>query len=569
MSPSNPTNQVFGLELERSVSTDSPSPFAGARRVDLPDARPGAPPRVGLFAYPGAGVRIHTTREPRSYTYLWGPAVHPHVDASDTTAWCSDVLHRGDYQRFRELLGSFVVVRDEPTERRISFVTDILGIRPMFVGRHNESLVFGSNIWPLVHAGFSQRRVDYDAVSCWITYGCNFTDGTIVDDFRRLPPGHVVTFTDGQKCATPYVRFEPRPYRGSAERLSEEIHEAMVPVVRALLASEDRVSLALSGGFDSRYLLALIVSLTETAVDSATVSFSPHEGRIARQVADALGVSLRELPVVGSVVDFLDPVFRMSADGFPIGAFVIRRVAEEFPGLPLVNGFLGGIIHGGMQTFHGKHEMEMERDLVDVLHQLHLHVGPKLFRNDIAQRIQGRNRVVMGRAVAQGSRLGKALGWTDVYYRQRSLISHTFVDHLDLAEAVVPFYCWRMLQFSLEYDSRLFSRATYESILERHFPALAGTRHAGDFLPRNQRYAGGMPVFRVARQTRQWARDLVSVIRDRDRLTLLNKKRCLALALAGVAGLARAEPSVRTIERLRLLEQRLRDSGVDFDWERF
>jgi len=57
------------------------------------------------------------------------------------------------------------------------------------------------------------------------------------------------------------------------------------------------VNVALSGGYDSRYLLALALEANANIDKVVTVSFTKEEGQIAAAVASALDVQLETLPV--------------------------------------------------------------------------------------------------------------------------------------------------------------------------------------------------------------------------------------------------------------------------------
>jgi hypothetical protein len=72
---------------------------------------------------------------------------------------------------------------------------------------------------------------------------------------------------------------------------------------------------------------------------------------------------------------------------------------------------------------------------------------------------------------------------------------------------------------------------------------------------------------RVARYTRQWARQIFPVMLDKKWLSLLSKRWGILLDLVGIAGFYRAEYAIFLFERLYLLEKKIRDAGLNFDWE--
>ncbi len=556
-------NQIFGYQILPEDASSNNFVFDETRLV-LPstniDNRPG---QVKIFAQSRSHLRAHFSQKYRAYSYVWGIPVHPDVFTSDIPEWCARAVYERCYHRFRELIGTFVVIIDEPDRNRITIVTDILGVRPMFHGKHNGRIVFGSSVWLIQRAGLSTGAIDYDAVSAWIAYGFNCTEGSLFSDLRRLAPGSAAVLQDGRYTQIPYVEFESRSQVPEIEQVSEEVHHIVSSTIKPLLANHDRMIFSLSGGYDSRYLLALSLSLGKSSIECSTISFTEEEGHTANQVAEALGVPLRVYSINGSIWNLYDEVYHFMADGFPISKFVTYRIAQKYPGIPMVNGFMGdALIRGDSDRFIGKYEIEWEEDLVEVLQRKHLKLNFRLFRKDIARRIHMRSRMPMERAVREGSKIGKVFGWQDYYYTHRFYISNNFLQHIGLTEALIPFYSWSLLSYKMEHAYNVFKLDTYRGIFQRYFPKIAGIPRSSDLYPKKHKPSS------VARCTKQWARELFPIIFHKEWLSLLQKRQGIFLNIAGIAGLKRAERSIFLLERLYLLEKRMRDFGLDFDWER-
>ncbi|MFN6946564.1 MAG: hypothetical protein ACK4ND_16575 [Cytophagaceae bacterium] len=72
---------------------------------------------------------------------------------------------------------------------------------------------------------------------------------------------------------------------------------------------------------------------------------------------------------------------------------------------------------------------------------------------------------------------------------------------------------------------------------------------------------------RVARCTKKWARSFFSAACSKKWLSILDKRWSVPVDLAGIIGLHRTEWAIFLIQRLYLLEKKVRDAGLDFDWE--
>lgn len=160
-----------------------------------------------LFGTPNTVITSGSAPEHNAYAYVWGAVVHPDVPVEQIAAWAAEIVAERRYERLKELLGYFVIIVEEPAKRRLSVVSDILGVRPLFYRLEKNRLIFGSDAWMLQRAGLTSGEIDWDAVSSWIVYGCNLTAKTLFNDLDRLDAGSVVIFEEGRQQVIPYVRF--------------------------------------------------------------------------------------------------------------------------------------------------------------------------------------------------------------------------------------------------------------------------------------------------------------------------------------------------------------------------
>ncbi len=556
-------NQIYGVQVYPEDHDRPTFLLDGAFPVDVPCATNGKKPQIIVFTNPGTMLRASFSQAHKSWIYIWGIPAHPNVPKSQLTDWCAKIVAEEKYGLFRELLGSFVVIVDEPNRNCMTVVSDILGVRPMFLGKQDGRVIFCSTVWPMYQAGLISGKINYDAVSSWISYGFNCSNGSLFSDLQRLSPGSAVVIKNGQWNEIPYASFESDDSLSiPTTQLAEELHEIVVSTLNVLLTDTPQVTLALSGGYDSRYLLALSLSLSKTAIRCAMVSISREEEEIAHEVAKTLKVPLETIPMPSSEWDLYDNAYHLTADGFPITKFVTYCLAERYANVPMLNGYMGdSLMRGSKDRFQGKLEEEWTCDLVDILQHKHAFINSIIFRAGIAQKIQLRSRMPMEEAVRKGSQIGNAFGWADFYFRQRLYISNNFLQHLGLAESLLPFYSWALLSYKMRHNCRIFSSKVYEQIFAEKFPLLSKIPRA-DMLPRTT------PQRRVATCTKEWARNLLPVLCNKERLTLLNKRWCLPRTLAGMAGIQRYEGIIHHFQRFYLLEEQARMAGLDFDWDK-
>jgi Glutamine amidotransferase domain len=559
------SNQIFGYQRLGSSPSGPPEVvFPGASEVCA--AHRAA--QVRLCVSPRTHLRTAISEEHQACAYLWGTAVHGRVPRSEIPKWCIEVVTERRFSRFTELLGTFVVVVDEPQERRITIVSDVLGIRPLFITKHEGRFVFGSDVWALYEAGVASGEIDYDAVASWLAYRYNCTSGSLFADVRRLPPGRAVVIQDGQLTETTYATFEMGRSAQTGESAADEIHDIVEFTVKTVLAEEPRVTIPLSGGYDSRYLLASCMSARAGFDHVVNVRFTDQEGQVAEAVAYALNVPLETIRVDTSIWDIYEQAHHFMPDGFPITKFVTHCVADRYPDVPIVNGFLGdSLIRGSNDKCAGRYEHECQGDLADILQRRHFAISLNLFRPEVASGIEARSRVPMEEAVKSGR--GRVFGWADLYLRQRYYISNNFLQHIGLAEAVLPFYTWPLLSYKMNGAYEVFNKDTYQGIFSRYFPTIAGIPHSSDL---------NRPKGRARRATtaRRWAQRLLGPLFEKGRLNLLRRSTCVPLVIMGASRLTWrstrivpiVEDAILTCQRLYLLEERAREARLDLDWGR-
>jgi hypothetical protein len=198
---------------------------------------------------------------------------------------------------------------------------------------------------------------------------------------------------------------------------------------------------------------------------------------------------------------------------------------------------------------------------VGVLQRKYTIGGFKLFRKGIANRIQMRSRLPMEEAVRNGMKVGKVFIWADLHFRQRYYISNNFLEHIDITEALLPFYSWALLSYKMEHDDALFSRKIYKNIFRTHFLPLSQIPHSDDLVSKKTQRSFGN-----ARITKRWARQLLPKLLSKKWLSLLAKKQPILHTIASIGDIHRTEYTILRLQRLYLLEKRLKDAGLDFDW---
>lgn len=210
-------------------------------------------------------------------------------------ASAADVVLRAyaqDPSSAARLNGSYAFVVIDADRRAAALGTDENSFIPVYYTPVQGVLCFSWDISRLLRVGGARPCLDAEGLFAWLLVGGRgFADRTRFEGIRRLEPATVVTFADG---ATSVVRNSPFGFSadGTAEaQLLEEAAHALADGVRRRIRGRRRLAIGLSGGLDSRLVLAAAVPRFEGdwyCYTYGRCGFAEHD--IAREVARHYGV---------------------------------------------------------------------------------------------------------------------------------------------------------------------------------------------------------------------------------------------------------------------------------------
>src|SRR5439155_20868386 len=155
-------------------------------------------------------------------------------------------------------------------------------------------------------------------------------------------------------------------------------------------------------------------------------------------------------------------------DGFPIGKHPIYTLAFNCPNIPVMNGYLGdSLIRGSHDCIQGRREAEFEwPELAIVIQrkyaaQAWAPLQLALLAPGLATRVRARALIPIERVVRETADGGRSFLLANLRLRQRFYIANNFLQHVDYAEAVLPFLSARLIRVKLSNPQLDFSKATY------------------------------------------------------------------------------------------------------------
>lgn len=269
-------------------------------------------------------------------------------------------------ERLRGMFGFAIWDRRTDT---LFLARDRAGKKPIHYTIVGDTLVFGSEIKSLLQFPGVERRVNVQAISDYLTFGYVPDPLTAFSGIHKLPPGHTMTFKNGQVTTRRYWDFNydeveqtPREESFYAERLRELIAEA----VRVRLVSEVPLGAFLSGGVDSSTVVAMMARAMDQPVKTFSIGFSEashDELKYARLTAERYKTDHHEFIVTPDVCRLVEEIVwhhdEPFADASSIPTYVVSKMAREFVtvvlsgdgGDELFAGYERYLIHQGRNQF--------------------------------------------------------------------------------------------------------------------------------------------------------------------------------------------------------------------------
>jgi asparagine synthase (glutamine-hydrolysing) len=328
----------------------------GMRRLSIIDLSTGHQPihnedRSVWIVFNG---EIYNFRELRTELELAG---HRFYTATDTEV----IVHA--YEQWGQgaigrLRGMFGLAIWDARSRALLVARDRIGIKPMYYAQVNGRLYFGSELKSLLQAPDLPRDLDANALDHYLSFLYTPRDGSIFKSVRKLPPGHLLTWTDGRIAVKQYWQLPvDETFRGSDEDAVQHLRGVLGDAVRSHLMSDVPLGAFLSGGIDSSLVVGLMSEFSSSRVKTFSIGFDEpafDELEHARRVAVHFGTDHHEFVVKPDGVSILDKLVshfdEPFADSSAIPTWYVSEMARRHVTVVL-SGDGGDELFGGYERY--------------------------------------------------------------------------------------------------------------------------------------------------------------------------------------------------------------------------
>lgn len=192
---------------------------------------------------------------------------------------------------FSRFNGSFNAAIWDPRSARLILANDKVGHRPMFYASHGKELLFGSYAARVLAAAPQRAVINLGGLVDLINFGFVTNDATLFEGVRLLPPGSVLVFEAGRLEVNQYWSYAAiEPVGRLDDKRVAEAAEVLKQAVVRSVTSAPKVALSLTGGADSRALLAAAVTSELEFVTHSGGHVDSTDVVVARQLSETLGI---------------------------------------------------------------------------------------------------------------------------------------------------------------------------------------------------------------------------------------------------------------------------------------
>ncbi len=274
------------------------------------------------------------------------PRGHRFRGHSDTEVMLAAIEEWGLEEAIRRFIGMFAFALWDRRERSLHLVRDRLGIKPLYYGWADRTLLFASELKAFrAHPAF-RPEIDRDALAAYMRHNYVPCPHTIYKRVFKLAPGTILTVSPRRRDPEPKTYWSARevardglraPLGASADEATSQLDSLLRDAIKLRLESDVPLGAFLSGGVDSSTVVALMQAESARPVRTFTIGFRESdydEAAHARAVAAHLHTEHTELYVEPSdalklipcIPDWYDEPF---ADSSQLPTFLVSQMTRR------------------------------------------------------------------------------------------------------------------------------------------------------------------------------------------------------------------------------------------------
>ena len=242
---------------------------------------------------------------------------------------------------FTRLRGMFAVALWRKSTQRLVLARDRMGIKPLYIAKYGDDLLFGSELKAILIHPEVDRRLSMEGLDCYLSLNYVPCPWTLIHGIEKLPPAHWCAWQDGEVTTQPYWRL-PAPAQNQSSQIDlesakEELDGLLQQSVEEHLLSDVPLGVWLSGGIDSSTILHYAAKTNRARLKTFSISFAGRsfdETEHIQRVVDHYGTEHEQLDLnpqedlVGAIEQFAYYSDEPSADAGALPVWFLSRMCR-------------------------------------------------------------------------------------------------------------------------------------------------------------------------------------------------------------------------------------------------
>lgn len=257
-----------------------------------------------------------------------------------------------------KLNGMFSFAVWDKKRERLILARDRVGIKPLYYYYKGGNFAFASEIKSLFQHPKISKDIDFDALNLYFAFGYIPQNYSIFKDIRKLLPGHMLIYQNGNMRVSRYWNFTTDDeLNGNECELLDQLYTLLKESIKLRMVSDVPIGVFLSGGIDSSIIATIMASLSSKPIKTFSIGFQEakyNELPYAREIAKHISSDHHEFIVKINAMEILDKISQQYdepfADSSAIPTYCVSKMAKDYVTVVL-SGDGGDELFGGYNWY--------------------------------------------------------------------------------------------------------------------------------------------------------------------------------------------------------------------------
>lgn len=227
----------------------------------------------------------------------------------------------------KKLNGLFSLGILDKNDRSFYLVTDRFGMaHQIYWTISGKRFFFATHLKGLLNVPGIRKEMDWEGVNLFLKYSYIPSPWTVFNGIRKLPPGHLLRYKNGEVHVAPYWEFECANRKLDLPEAIAVYRDLLKKSIRRRMGGNGKVGILLSGGLDSSANVALASECTPRKLKTFSIGFDDpkfDERPYARIVSKRFNTEHHEYAITGREIEDLPKlVWQFEEPYFEFGLFL-------------------------------------------------------------------------------------------------------------------------------------------------------------------------------------------------------------------------------------------------------